>query len=116
MSAAQTIRPTLAWNDFITSAPTTAEGRIRDRAYLMSRSAQEPDSELEARLISRIADGDDAAFGLLYERFAASLYGMAFRMTNDAKEAEDVLQEGFTYICVRQRRTTRAGVRPLPGL
>ena len=64
----------------------------------MSRSAQEPDSELEARLISRIAEGDDAAFGLLYERFAASLYGMAFRMMNDAKEAEDVLQEGFTYI------------------
>jgi RNA polymerase sigma-70 factor (ECF subfamily) len=64
----------------------------------MSRSVQEPDSELEARLISRIADGDDAAFGLLYERFAASLYGMAFRMMNDAKEAEDVLQEGFTYI------------------
>ena len=48
--------------------------------------------------MSQIADGDDASFGMLYERFAASLYGMAFRMMNDAKEAEDVLQEGFTYI------------------
>ena len=64
----------------------------------MTRPAQEPDSELEARLISQIAGGDEAAFGTLYERFSASLYGMAFRMMNDAKEAEDVLQEGFTYI------------------
>jgi RNA polymerase sigma-70 factor, ECF subfamily len=64
----------------------------------MTRPAQEPDSELEARLISQIAGGDEAAFGMLYERFSSSLYGMAFRMMNDAKEAEDVLQEGFTYI------------------
>jgi RNA polymerase sigma-70 factor, ECF subfamily len=98
MTAAQTIRPTVVWSDFIKSAPTTVEGRLRDRANRMTRPAQEPDSELEARLISQIAGGDEAAFGMLYERFSASLYGMAFRMTNDAKEAEDVLQEGFTYI------------------
>lgn len=98
MTAAQTIRPTVVWSDFIKSAPTTVEGRIRDRAHRMTRPAQEPESELEARLISQIAGGDEAAFGMLYERFSASLYGMAFRMMNDAKEAEDVLQEGLTYI------------------
>jgi RNA polymerase sigma-70 factor (ECF subfamily) len=49
-------------------------------------------------LISQIDEGDDSAFTALYERFSASLYGMVFRMMNDAKEAEDVLQEGFTYI------------------
>ena len=64
----------------------------------MTRSAQLPESESEAMLISRIAEGDESAFTALYERFSASLYGMAFRMMNDAKEAEDVLQEGFTYI------------------
>lgn len=64
----------------------------------MTRPAQLPESEFEASLISRIAEGDESAFTALYERFSASLYGMAFRMMNDAKEAEDVLQEGFTYI------------------
>jgi RNA polymerase sigma-70 factor, ECF subfamily len=56
------------------------------------------DNDFEARLINRIAQGDDLAFTALYERFSASLYGMAYRILNDAKEAEDVLQEGFTYI------------------
>jgi len=49
-------------------------------------------------LINRIAEGDDSAFDALYKRFSPSLYGMAYRIMNDAKEAEDVLQEGFTYI------------------
>jgi RNA polymerase sigma-70 factor (ECF subfamily) len=64
----------------------------------MTRPAQESDNELEAGLINRIAEGDDSAFTALYKRFSGALYGMAFRMMNDAKEAEDVLQEGFTYI------------------
>jgi RNA polymerase sigma-70 factor (ECF subfamily) len=64
----------------------------------MTTPAQEFDSELEARLINRIAEGDDVSFNTLYARFSGPLYGMAYRMMNDAKEAEDVLQEGFTYI------------------
>ncbi len=71
---------------------------MRVRTCGMTRPAQLPENEFEARLISLIAEGDDSAFTTLYERFSASLYGMAFRMMNDAKEAEDVLQEGFTYI------------------
>jgi RNA polymerase sigma-70 factor (ECF subfamily) len=64
----------------------------------MTTPAQVSENEFEARLISRIAEGDDSAFTALYGRYSSSLYGMAFRMMNDAKEAEDVLQEGFTYI------------------
>ena len=64
----------------------------------MTRLADDPESKFEARLISRIADGDESAFATLYQRLSSSLYGMAYRMMNDAKEAEDVLQEGFTYI------------------
>jgi RNA polymerase sigma-70 factor (ECF subfamily) len=54
--------------------------------------------QYNADLVKLAANGDEAAFGILYSRLAPSLYGMAFRMMNDAKEAEDVLQEGFTYI------------------
>jgi RNA polymerase sigma-70 factor, ECF subfamily len=64
----------------------------------MTRLADDPESKFEASLISRIADGDESAFATLYQRLSSSLYGMAYRMMNDAKEAEDVLQEGFTYI------------------
>jgi RNA polymerase sigma-70 factor (ECF subfamily) len=54
--------------------------------------------QYNADLIKLAANGDEAAFSILYSRLAPALYGMAFRMMNDAKEAEDVLQEGFTYI------------------
>jgi RNA polymerase sigma-70 factor (ECF subfamily) len=54
--------------------------------------------QYNADLVKLAAEGDEAAFGILYTRLAPGLYGMAFRMMNDAKEAEDVLQEGFTYI------------------
>jgi RNA polymerase sigma-70 factor (ECF subfamily) len=64
----------------------------------MTRLADDPESKFEASLISRIADGDESAFATFYQRLSSSLYGMAYRMMNDAKEAEDVLQEGFTYI------------------
>ena len=64
----------------------------------MAIPEQEPDRELEVKLIARIAKGDDAAFVELYNRFAGSLYAMAQRMLGDNKEAEDALQEGFTYI------------------
>ena len=80
------------------SIQVNSEDRERDRILGMTSLAQESDNEFDARLISRIAAGDDSAFDILYKRFARSLYGMAYRMMNDAKEAEDVLQEGFTYI------------------
>jgi RNA polymerase sigma-70 factor (ECF subfamily) len=55
--------------------------------------------QYNADLIKLAGTGDEAAFRILYSRLATpTLYGMAVRMTNDAKEAEDVLQEGFTYI------------------
>jgi RNA polymerase sigma-70 factor, ECF subfamily len=98
MVAVQTQRLEVVRSNFITTAPKTTGGNVRARTCGMTRSAQFPDNEFEAKLISQIAEGDDSAFTALYERFSSPLYGMAFRMMNDAKEAEDVLQEGFTYI------------------
>jgi len=50
------------------------------------------------RLLSRIAQGDEDAFTLFYDQFAHGLYSLVFRILNDARETEDVLQEGFTQI------------------
>jgi RNA polymerase sigma-70 factor (ECF subfamily) len=98
MGAPQTLPSEVAWSDFTLSIQATDGDRIRGRTCGMTKPAQESDNELEARLINRIAEGDDSAFNALYKRFSPSLYGMAYRIMNDAKEAEDVLQEGFTYI------------------
>jgi RNA polymerase sigma-70 factor, ECF subfamily len=98
MSAPQTLPSEVVWIDLILSIQVNDGDRTRGRTCGMTKPARESDNELEVRLINRIAEGDDSAFDDLYKRFSASLYGMAYRIMNDAKEAEDVLQEGFTYI------------------
>src|ERR1700736_715558 len=98
MGAAQTLSSEVAWSDSFLSIQANSGDWERGRTLGMTSLAQESDNEFDARLISRIAAGDDSAFDALYKRFSGPLYGMAYRMMNDAKEAEDVLQEGFTYI------------------
>src|ERR1700730_10104201 len=98
MAAAQKLRSEVAWSDLVLSIQASNGDRKRGCTRGMTRPGQESDSELEARLINRIAEGDDSSFDMLYERFSGPLYGMAYRMMNDTKEAEDVLQEAFTYI------------------
>ncbi len=49
-------------------------------------------------MIERIAGADEAALAAFYQRFAPLLYGIAFRIMKDEKDAEDVFQEGFVYI------------------
>ena len=49
----------------------------------------------DARLLQRMAEGDRAAFGELYDRFSRPLYATALRILNDAKEAEDIVQDTF---------------------
>ena len=58
----------------------------------------EAENQVNVELLRQVAQGDQRAFTTLYGRLAPALYGMALRMMNDAQEAEDVLQEGFTYI------------------
>src|ERR1700722_5459931 len=98
MGVAQTLPSEVAWSDGIRPVPADHGNRKRGRICGMTMPAQESENQFEAELINRIAEGDDSAFDALYKRFSGSLYGMAYRMMNDAKEAEDVLQEGFTYI------------------
>jgi RNA polymerase sigma-70 factor, ECF subfamily len=49
-------------------------------------------------LLRRVADGDAAAVGGLYDRFVADVLGMAMRVTRDRVLAEDVVQETFLAI------------------
>jgi len=64
----------------------------------MTRAMDEAAERYNIELLQRIGKGDQAAFAAFYDRLVPILYGVAFRMMNDAAEAEDVLQDGFSYI------------------
>lgn len=64
-------------------------------------TVEKDDQQYEIDLIKRVANGDQTAFAVLYDRLSPILYSVALRMMNDASEAEDVLQDGFVYIWQR---------------
>lgn len=51
-----------------------------------------------ATLLSRIAMGDQAAFGEFYETTSAHLYGVALRILKDPPAAEEILQEAYVNV------------------
>ena len=56
-----------------------------------SRDPRPPDREL----VQRLAQGDRAAFGELYDRYGTPAYSLARRICVDPELAEDVVQEAF---------------------
>jgi RNA polymerase sigma-70 factor, ECF subfamily len=49
----------------------------------------------DAVLVLGVARGDQQALGELYRRYASAVWGLARRVTNDAHEAEEVVQTVF---------------------
>ena len=49
----------------------------------------------DQELMLRYRDGDEAAFGMLYQRYAKPVLNFAYRIVMDAGEAEDLCQETF---------------------
>jgi len=49
----------------------------------------------DAELVRRARTGDEGAFGELVDRHGNELYGLAFFLTGQASDAEDVVQETF---------------------
>src|SRR6266404_8709839 len=51
--------------------------------------------ELDGGALERARSGDTGAFRLLVERHGRSVFRLAFRMTGNEHDAEDVVQESF---------------------
>lgn len=60
------------------------------------RAASPTVNEQLAELVSRIADGEEDGFRLLYERTHAKVFGIVLAVLNDRNQAEDVLVEVYT--------------------
>jgi RNA polymerase sigma-70 factor (ECF subfamily) len=54
--------------------------------------------KIEKDIIRLLKEGDKKALTLLYDNYSNSLYGVAFKITNDEALAKDALQESFVKI------------------
>ena len=60
------------------------------------RANTEPSGQLSDEILaSRIAQGDASALEVLYDRYAAMVLGIAFKILDDRALAENLLQEIF---------------------
>ena len=57
--------------------------------------AMSPADEADRAVLVRLTDGDLGALEELYDRYKTMSYSIAYRITNDATLAEDVVQEAF---------------------
>src|SRR5262245_42656800 len=53
------------------------------------------DEASDGELVARIARGDEAALGRLYDRYAGMALGLARRIVQDPGVAEEVVQDAF---------------------
>ncbi len=52
----------------------------------------------EEELVGLLRKGDQSAMGILYDKYAAALYGVILRIVHSEESAEDLLQETFVKI------------------
>ena len=60
-----------------------------------AQPAGDDQSREQARLLAAMAQGDKTALARLYDSLARPLYSLAFRVINDASEAQDIVQDVF---------------------
>jgi RNA polymerase sigma-70 factor, ECF subfamily len=75
------------------------EARPTDAFLHFAQPVNEPElQERDIELLRQIAAGDRAAFAEFYDRHSTLMFSVASRILNDARDAEDVLQEAFLQI------------------
>jgi RNA polymerase sigma-70 factor (ECF subfamily) len=64
----------------------------------MSNGISEWDAATDEELLLGIAQGDEQALGVLYDRYGGRAIGLAYRIVGERGAAEDVVQEAFLSI------------------
>jgi RNA polymerase sigma-70 factor (ECF subfamily) len=67
-------------------------------------------------LLSRVALGDQTAFGEFYEKTSSHLYGVALRILRDPSAAEEILQEAYVNVWHHAGSYEAAKSQPLTWL
>jgi len=49
----------------------------------------------DTELLRRTAQGDEAALGTLYDKYAGALYGVAYRIAGERADAEEIVLDAF---------------------
>lgn len=79
----------------------------------MSEAPEITEAQEDDVLFARIANGDETAFALFYDRHETLLYSIAHRIVGTNTEAEDVLQEAAVLIWERAPTYSRSLGKPL---
>jgi RNA polymerase sigma-70 factor (ECF subfamily) len=86
-------------------------GQVVPVAKARDATDQTASQTLADRAMDRYADGDEAAFGALYDELAPRLYRYALLQTHSRSASEDVVQQTFLQIhCARDRFVRGAAV------
>lgn len=56
----------------------------------------------EKEILVKIAEGDQKAFGLLFQHYKAGIYTIAFRLTHSAAVSEEIVQDVFLKVWVKR--------------
>ena len=76
--------------------PEVADDRLRSWPVHPLMIEETVQQAADRRLLAGVAAGEQAAFSALYDRLSGPLFSLCLRMTGEAQEAEDILQE----VCV----------------
>jgi RNA polymerase sigma-70 factor (ECF subfamily) len=63
--------------------------------FVTTHPAPSPAVETDRALLERVARGDERALGQLYDRYAAPLYAVAFRIAGEQADAEEIVLEAL---------------------
>jgi RNA polymerase sigma-70 factor, ECF subfamily len=76
-----------------------------------------PGAPDDARLVARIAAGDESALKAVYDRYSPLVFGLARRVTGSSSTAEEVAQEVFVFLWEHPDRfdVTRGSLRSFLG-
>jgi len=53
------------------------------------------DQKIEAEIVAKILKGDKQAYALLIDEYKSPIYNLAYRMTTNVEDADDITQETF---------------------